>query len=140
MRPEARSRLIFDEHQRIADWCEVRIEHFSGWGSEPRAIGLEVNGRLRAAVVYTNFSPGNVFASIVIDGRMNRQFLYAIFYNPFVAWKVRHISCTIEESNVKSLKLCGHLGFTERGRLPESAVNGEDIIIMGMLRRECKWC
>lgn len=70
---------------------------------------------------------------------MNRRFLYAIFFNPFVQWKVRHISCTIEESNVKSIKLCSHMGFTQRGRLPESAVNGEDIIIMGMLARECRW-
>jgi hypothetical protein len=136
---EGRSRLVFDEHQRIADWCEARIEHFAGWGSDPRAIGLEVEGDLRAGVVYTNYSQGNVFASIVIDGGMNRRFLYAIFFNPFIAWKVRHITCTIEESNVKSIKLCSHMGFVPRGRLPESAVNGEDIIIMGLLKRHCRF-
>lgn len=113
--------------------------HFAGWGTEPRAIGLEVDGKLRAGVVYTNYSPGNVFASIAVDGGMNRRFLYTIFYNPFIAWKVRHITCTIEESNVKSIKLCRHLGFEQRGRLPEAAVNGEDVIIMGLLARDCRF-
>jgi hypothetical protein len=134
----ARSRLIFDEHQRIADWCEARIVHFSGWGSEPRAIGYEVNGIIKGGVVYTNYSPGNVFASIALDGPINRRFLYAIFYNPFIAWKVRHISCTIEESNVKSINLCTRMGFSQEGRMRESAVNGEDVIVMGMLKREAE--
>jgi hypothetical protein len=135
----ARSRLIFDEHQRIADWCEARIVHFSGWGSDPRAVGYEVDGELKGGVVYTNFSPGNVVASVAMDAPFTRKYLYAIFYNPFIAWKVRHMTCMVEESNVKSLKLCRHLGFVDRGRLPESAVNGEDVIILGMLKRECRW-
>lgn len=139
MSREARSRLVVDEHQRIADWCEARIVHFAGWGSEPKAIGWEVDGELRGGVVYTNYSPGNVFASIALDAPFNRRFLFAIFYNPFIAWGVRHISCTIERSNRRSIKLCSHLGFKLRGVLPESAVNGEDVIIMGLLRRECRW-
>lgn len=137
--PAARSRLIFDEPKRVADWCEARIVHFAGWGSNPQAIGYERDGRLLGGVVYTNFSGANVFASIALDGPLNRRFLYAIFYNPFIAWSVRHISCAIELSNVKSIRLCSHLGFIEEGRMRESAVNGEDVIIMGMLARECRF-
>ena len=136
---EAPSGLVFDEHQRIADWCASLMPHFYGWGSEPRGIGLEVAGTLRAGVIYTNYSGGNVFASIAIEGRMNEKFLHAIFYNPFIAWGVRHIGCSIDEDNTKSLKLCSHLGFTECGRLRQAAFNGEDIIIMGMLKHECRW-
>ncbi len=135
----ARSRLVVDDHRRVADWCRARIEHFAGWGSEPKAIGYEVDGELRAGVVYTNFNGANVFASIAIDGGMNRRFLYAIFYNPFIAWGCRHITCAIEASNERSIRLCSHMGFTERGRLPESAINGEDVIIMGLLKRDCRW-
>lgn len=136
---EAPSRLIFDEHQRIADWCEARIVHFSGWGSDPRAIGYELAGVLKGGVVYTNYSHGNVFASIALDGSINRRFLHAIFFNPFIAWKVRHIGCLIETSNTRSIRLCSHMGFIPEGRLREAAVNGEDVILMGMLRNECRW-
>jgi hypothetical protein len=131
--------LIVDDHKRVADWCEARIEHFAGWGSDPRAIGWEVGGALQAGVVYTNFSPGNVFASIALDAPLTRKFLYTIFYNPFVAWKCRHLGSMIEESNVKSINLCMHMGFTQEGRLREAAVNGEDVIAMGMLKAECRF-
>jgi RimJ/RimL family protein N-acetyltransferase len=137
--PAARSRLIFTEHQRVADWCEARIEHFSGWGSDPKAIGYEVEGVIKGGVVYTNYTPANVFASIALDAPINRRFLYAIFYNPFVVWNVRHLSCAIEESNAKSIKLCSNMGFIQEGRLRESAINGEDVILMGMLKSECRF-
>ena len=133
------SRLVIDDHARVASWCEARIVHFAGWGSEPRAIGWEVDGELEGGVVYTNYSVGNVFASIALDAPLRRRFLFAIFFNPFVAWRVRHISCAIEQSNLQSIRLCSHLGFREEGRLREAAVNGEDIIMMGMLKRECRW-
>lgn len=94
---------------------------------------------MRGGVVYTNYNGANVFASIALAGPINRRFLYAIFYNPFVAWGLKHITCAIEESNARSIRLCHHLGFSERGRLPESAINGEDVIIMGMLKRDCRW-
>lgn len=139
MSPGGQSSLLFDEDQRIADWCAMRMPHFSGWGTRPSCIGLERDRKLRAGVVYTNYSRGNVFASIVIDGRMNRQFLHAIFFNPFIAWGVRHITCTIEDENLKSIKLCTHLGFKECGRLRQAAFNGGDIIILGMLKSECRW-
>jgi hypothetical protein len=113
--------------------------HFSGWGSDPKAIGLEVDGELKAGVVYTNYSGGNVFASIAADGPLTRRFMYSIFWCPFVQFGVRHITCAIEESNRRSLKLCMHMGFKLRGRLPESAINGEDIIIMGLLKRDCRF-
>lgn len=138
-RAEDRSRLIVDDHQRIADWCEARIEHFAGWGSEPKAIGWEVDGKLTGAVVYTNYSSGNVFASIACDAPLARKFLFAIFYNPFVNWGCRHIGSMIEESNVKSINLCTRMGFSQEGRLRESAVNGEDVIAMGLLKRECRF-
>jgi len=74
-----------------------------------------------------------------MDASFTRKFLYAIFYNPFVAWNVKHMTCWIEASNAKSLTLCEHLGFVQRGRLPEAAADGGDVIILGMLKRECRW-
>jgi hypothetical protein len=113
--------------------------HFSGWGTEPKAIGYEVDGELKGGVVYTNYSGANVFASIVLDAPITRRFAFAMFWCPFVQFGVRHITCAIEKSNRSSLKLCMHMGFKLRGVLPESAINGEDIIVMGLLKRDCRF-
>lgn len=134
-----RTRLIFNENQRIADWCEARIEHFSGWGSDPKAIGYEFDGELKAGVVYTNYSGANVFVTIAADAPLTRKFLFAIFWCPFEQFGVNHITCAIEASNRRSLKFCMHMGFRLRGKLPESAVNGEDVILMGLLKRDCRF-
>lgn len=139
LKPAARSRLIFGEDQRVAEWCESKIVHFSGWGTDPKAIGYEIEGKLRGGVVYTNYSGANVFASIAADAPLTRRFLYAMFWCPFVQFEVRHIACAIEESNRASIKLCMHMGFRLEGRMRESAINGEDVIIMGLLKRDCRF-
>lgn len=135
----ARSRLIFNDNERIAAWCEQQIEHFSGWGSDPRAIGYELDGELRGGVVYTNYSGNNVFATIAMTAPITKRFLFAIFWCPFVQFDVNHIACMIEASNLASVNLCTRMGFREEGRMRESAINGEDVIMMGMLKRECRW-
>jgi len=138
-RPGRRSRLIFDDNARVAAWCEQQIEHFSGWGSDPRAIGYELEGELAGAVVYTNYSGANVFATIAMTAPITKRFLFSIFWCPFVQFGVNHISCAIEASNLKSVNLCSRMGFLLEGRMREAAVGGEDVLIMGMLKRECPW-
>lgn len=113
--------------------------HFAGWGTDPKAIGYELDGEIRGAVVYTNYSGANVFATIAMAAPITKRFLFSMFWCPFEQFGVNHITCAIEESNAESLRLCTHMGFSQRGRLPECAVNGEDVIIMGMLKRECRW-
>lgn len=70
---------------------------------------------------------------------ITKKFLFAIFWCPFVQFGVRHIACAIEASNAPSVNLCTRMGFREEGRMREAAVNGEDVIMMGMLKRECRW-
>lgn len=134
-----RSRLIFNDNARVVAWCQSHIVHFAGWGSDPKAIGYEAEGELVGAVVYTNYSGGNVFASIACTAPISRKFLFSMFWCPFVQFGVNHIACAIEASNAASIKLCTHMGFREEGRMREAAVNGEDVILMGMLKRECRW-
>lgn len=80
-----------------------------------------------------------MFATIAMTAPITKRFLYAIFYCPFVQFGVNHITCAIEASNLKSVNLCSRMGFRLEGSMRESAVNGEDVLIMGMLKRECPW-
>lgn len=132
-------RLVYDDSERVCEWAAARIKHFVGWGTRPSAIGSELRGELIGAVVYTNFSGKNVWASIVCDAPITRRFLYAMFFNPFVRWKCNHISCAIESWNVQSAQLCGHMGFVQEGLIREAAADGGDIVLMGLLKRECRF-
>lgn len=90
-------------------------------------------------MVYTNYTPTNVFGSIVMEAPITKRYLYTMFWVPFVQWNLPHLSAAIEDSNAKSLNLCARWGFSIEGRLREAASDGGDVIIMGMLKRECRF-
>jgi hypothetical protein len=134
-----RSRLIFDEAERVGRWCQSRIPNFIGWSGRYQAIGYEIDGALRGGVVYTDYTPANLVISAVLEAPLTRSFLFSIFYYPFIQCRVRHVACMVEESNLRSINICKRAGFTLEGRLREAAIGGEDVMIFGMLARECRW-
>jgi len=105
------------------------------------AIGLEQDGMIIAGVLYDNFTRVNIDAHIAGEGRrwMTKRFLGEMFRYPFVQLGVARITCRIAASNADSLRLCQHMGFTWEGRIREALPDGEDLLILGMLRRECRW-
>ena len=115
------------------------MPNFVGWNGYYQAIGRERDGELVGAVVYTNASPRNVITSIVLQEPMTRRFLHAVFWYPFEQLKVARLTATVEEWNTKSLLFCKHVGFRVEGRLREAASDGGDVILMGLLRRHCRW-
>lgn len=110
-----------------------------GWANNPQAIGWERNGILTAGVVYTEYSGANIVTAIALDEPMTRKFLKTAFWYPFVQLRTRRITALVEQSNIKSLRLCKHLGFEFEGSLRQAAADGGDVFVLGMLRGECKW-
>jgi hypothetical protein len=115
------------------------MPNFIGWSGAYQAIGYERHGELKGAVVYTNASPTNVVASIVLAVPFTRRFLYCVLWYPFEQLKVRRITAMVEEWNTKSICLCEHLGFRVEGRLRQAAQNGGDVIVMGLLKSDCRF-
>jgi len=112
---------------------------FVGWNGYYQAIGRERAGQIVGAVIYTNASPRNVVTSIVLEEPMTRRFLYAVFWYPFEQLKVARLTATVEEWNAKSLLFCKHVGFRVEGRMVEAASDGGDVIVMGLLKRNCRF-
>lgn len=115
------------------------MPNFVGWNGYYQAIGREVEGKLVGVVVYTCASPTNVVTSIVLEKPMTRRFLKAVFWYPFEQLKVRRITAMVEEWNVKSHSFCEHVGFRVEGRLRCAARDGGDVLMMGLLKEECRW-
>lgn len=53
--------------------------------------------------------------------------------------KVERITAGIRSNNTASIHLCGRLGFRKEGILRNYFKNGEDLLLMGLLRKECKY-
>jgi RimJ/RimL family protein N-acetyltransferase len=52
---------------------------------------------------------------------------------------VQRVTGYVPASNAAALRFDRHLGFVEEGRLREALPGGEDVIVLGMLKRECRW-
>ena len=112
---------------------------FIGWSGYYVAIGFEQEGEIQGGVVFTNCTPTNVNAAIVLEAPLTRQFLRAVFFYPFLQLKVKRISALVDASNERSLNLTRKLGFKQEGRLREAAPDGGDTLVFGILKSECRY-
>ena len=126
-------------------WNIVQGEPVGAWvaeqttgsyNSNSAAIGLEREGQIVAGVIYENFLNTTINCHIVIDGKINKKFIYAIFNYPFIVCNVEKIIVLVTEDNKKSIKLVKNMGFTEEARITRS--NG-DMIYFTLLRNNCKF-
>ena len=135
-------RIILNERDRLAAWAQARIAHVPSWGEWCEAIGLERDGELSAVVVFNLFSGADIAMHIAaVPGRrwMTREFLRAAFRYPFWQLGCRRVTGYVPASNADALRFDLHLGFVQEGRMREALPDGEDVIVLGMLRNECRW-
>lgn len=135
-------RIILNERDRLAAWAQARIPNVPSWGEWCEAIGLERDGELSAVVVFNLFSGADIAMHIAaVPGRrwMTRDFLRAAFRYPFVQLGCRRVTGYVPISNHDALRFDLHLGFKVEGCMREAMENGEDVVVLGMLKRECRW-
>lgn len=107
----------------------------------PTAIMLIEGDRMLACVLFTDYDEVNIGIHVASDGSrkwLNREYLRACFAYPFEQLKVRRVTGLVAASNAAALRFDLHLGFTLEGRLRNAAQDGSDLLVLGMLRHECR--
>lgn len=92
--------------------------------------------------VYDTHSVGSCFIHVMSDQSMQwlpKQFAIIAMAYPFNQCGYRRISAVISEKNPRSLALAKRFGMVEEGRMRQAAAGGEDYIMLGMLRSECRF-
>lgn len=135
---EGRSRLIFNDEERIAQWVQERLPNFLGWNGHYRAVGYELRGALCGGVVYTQHSGTNIVVATVLEAPLTRTFLRSIFFYPFCQLRCKRMTALVDAQNVKSQRLVEHVGFVREGLMRDAAADG-DVILYGLLKRECRF-
>jgi hypothetical protein len=134
------SRFIYGEDDAIAAWAADRIENCT-FRDDARAIGHEKDGNLVAAVVYDTFSTNSCFVHLASGARkwMSPEFAQVAMAYPFIQCGFPRISCIVSEANFLSIRFTRLFGWTQEGVLRKAGPTGEDLILFGMLREECRW-
>lgn len=92
--------------------------------------------------MYERWSGNDCCVHLAGDGQpgwLGRPFIAAGFKFPFEIAGLRRITGLVPESNERAIRLNLHFGYTIEGRLRCGADDGGDILIMGMLREECRF-
>lgn len=134
------SGLVFGRKAEVADWVRARCAGVDGWGTDYEVIGWERDGAIVAACVFNHYSGNDIWVSIAADGhqRLTRGFIRACFHYPFNQLGTVRITVIVASRNTRSIAFVEALGFVREGRARLS-FEGDDGIIFGMLRTECKW-
>lgn len=134
-------RVVYEPQAEMIAWAEERISD-NQFRPDARAIGVARDGALCGVVVFDNFSVGQCCLSVASDGSrrwVTREFLIRVFAYPFIQLSYRRVTCLVAASNSNSLRLCEHFGWTREGVLRHGTPSGEDMILLGMLREECRY-
>lgn len=107
-----------------------------------KGLGLEKGGELVAGVLYEGFNPYNVWmhvASHTPGAWLNRRFLWACFYYPFVEVGVKRVGVHVADSNTASRAFVDRLGFEREATVKGAAMDGGDIGMYVMWRDNCRF-
>lgn len=109
------------------------------------AIGITgEGGALIGGAYFYNYRSGDAndicCAVAVEDGNtISRDVLRKILSYPFGQLSLPRISIEIDESNQRAIEQADIIGFKLEGRKRRAGKGGGDILLMGLLRDECKF-
>lgn len=135
------SDFVYGRDEDLIGWAEARIPHCR-FRSDARAIGHIRDGRVVGVFVYDHFTPRSCFMHFASDGSrrwLTRGFLIRAFAYPFLQCGFARVTGPISETNLPSRRIAEKLGCVEEGRMREEGPEGEDMIIYGLLARDCRW-
>lgn len=131
--------ITYDDQAKLISWASACI------GFEPRqdvqAMGWVDGSTIKAVTLWDGFSECDCNIHIASDGTrhwLTRGYLRASFWHPFLQWNLRRVTALVPAKNHDALRFDLHLGF-EREGLIRHALPGDDLIVLGMLRENCRY-
>jgi hypothetical protein len=103
---------------------------------------VEENGKLIAGVVYNMFTRASVSMHVAAEpGKRwtTKEFMFRFFAYPFLQLNCNRVTGLVRASNEAARKFDEHVGFIQEGVIRQAFEDGEDAILYGMLKSECKW-
>ena len=106
-----------------------------------RAIeAVDAKGVIRGMVAYDFWTDNAVFAHVAVETPIAwRSLLPAIFDYPFNEAGKGVLVAMVSGDNLKSLRMCSHLGFRVAHRIKDGKAQGVDMVMFEMRRDECRY-
>jgi RimJ/RimL family protein N-acetyltransferase len=128
------------EQHRFLAWAAARLD--CDWPPESLALAVLEGDEIRAVIVFNAFYERYASMHIVTDQTArwaSRAVLAKIFTYAFDVLALERVSGYTPSRRIKAITMALRLGFVVEGRQREAAGDGDDLVLTGLLRRECRW-
>ncbi len=97
---------------------------------------------LKVAFLYNHHSPPDICIHVVArEGALwcHEDILWHVFQYPFGQLGLGRVTVPVLDDNTASLRMVEAIGFTHEGKLRRAGKKGQNIVLYGMLKEECRW-
>ena len=130
--------LLFGQDEAVAEWASARLG--TSIVRPYVAIGVWDGSKLRAAMVFNDFTGANIEITVASDpAGSTRAAVRQAFAYPFRQAGCRRLTMRTRADHAVMLDIAGRLGFRREGVLREFYDDGCDAVVFGLLRSECRW-
>lgn len=133
--------VVYGDVAQMVAWAEARIPACK-FRDDAKAIGVRSEAGLIGVAVFDSFTTTGCWISIASDGSgrwLTREFIIRVFAYPFIQIGYPRLNAFVSVDNPSSMSVCEGFGFHREGVMRQAGANGEDLVMLGMLRSECRW-
>ena len=132
--------LLIGADQYVAHWVLQKVGDLVP-NEILGAVGSMRNGRIVGGVIYHEHRPERMISMIAAGepGWLTRGKLRKLFTYPFDELGVRRLNAVVDAANERAIEFNTKLGFKVEGRIRAAMDNGNDAVVLGMLKPECRW-
>lgn len=124
----------------VTKWITEKSEGTFVPGLNP-AIGIVNNGKIVGGVAYDGYNGANINIHVASDGSkrwINREFLWFVFYYPFVQLGCKRVTGVVPSYNKAAIQFDEKVGFELETTLKDAHPQG-DLLIYKMTPDKCRW-
>lgn len=138
LKPLSVGRILLYADEFVGGWLEQRmgvqlIHPYTAFGM------LGPDGLLAGAMIFNNFNEGSAEVSIYAPRAVSRGSLRAAASYLFETNGCNRVTARTRASSLRVRRFIEKVGFQKEGVLRAYYQDGEDAILYGLLRSECRW-
>lgn len=133
--------ITYTSGETVSVWMLERLPCVKRWMDQYVTFGVCIDGELKAGVVFDQYTGSDICMHVVVEDRraVTREALKAAFSFPFVTLGCQRVTGLVPARNVKARRFDEGLGFVLEGIKKQAFEDGEDELIFGMLKEDCRW-
>ena len=132
-------RFLLCADDMVAAWMAAQVDADHIIPPYTAFAALSADGQIAGAVLFNALQEASVEVSLVAPRRVSRSLLRAASRYAFETLGCHRVTARTRASNLPVRRFIEKAGFRQEGVLRSYYRDGDDAILFGMLKTECRW-